>query len=146
MELTSEQIQEAVLAIKGGMPRLRALKSAGITPARYRKLVIRAADGEAQCGSFLRSLDAAESAAQKAHIEQIAASPDWKAHAFILERQYPKEWGQKIQVEVKRELEKVFAVAQEVLPEEQFNQLLERVSRLDSETAADADEEANALH
>jgi len=146
VELTSEQIQEAVLAIKDGMPRMRALKSAGITPARYRKLVKLAADGEVPYPSFLRSLDAAESAAQKAHIEQIAASPDWKAHAFILERQYPQEWGQKIQLEVKRELEKVFAIAQEVLPEEQFVQLLERVSRLDSEASVNENEEAVALH
>ena len=125
---------------------MRALKVAGISAGKYRALLRLAADGEPPYPAFLRIIEKSESEAQQRHITSISTSLDWRAHAFILERQYPKEWGQKIQVEVKRELEKVFAVAQEVLPEEQFNQLLERVSRLDSETAVDADEEANALH
>lgn len=146
MEVTSEQVKQAVVAIKNGLPRMRALKSVGITPAKYRRLVRLAVNCEEPYPAFLRSLDTAESSAQGHHIQQIASSPDWKAHAFILERQYPEEWGQKIQLEVKRELEKVFAIAQEVLPEEQFVQLLERVSRLDSEAAIDENEEAVPLH
>jgi hypothetical protein len=146
MDLTPEQIQSVAKSIEEGMPRMRALKVAGISAGKYRTLIRLAADGEAPYPEFLRIIEKSESEAQKRHITSISTSPDWRAHAFILERQYPQEWGQKIQLEVKRELEKVFAIAQEVLPEEQFIQLLERVSRIDSETVVDADEEAVPLH
>lgn len=146
MEVTSDQVRKAIKAIERGLPRLRALKSVGITAAKYRRLVKRASDGEEPYPAFLRSLETAESAAQQNHIEQIAASPDWKAHAFILERQYPEEWGQKIQVEVKKELEKVYAIAEEILPEEHFIRLLEGISRLDGQGHTGPQEETHPVH
>jgi len=146
MDLTPDQIQSVAKSIKDGMPRMRALKAAGINEGEYRKLLRLASEGAPPFPSFLRIIEQAESEAQQHHIKSISGSGDWRAHAFILERQYPKEWGQKIQLEVKRELEKVFAVAEEVLPEEQFIQLLERISRIDSEASADAPKEAVPLH
>ena len=146
MELTPDQIQSVAESIKNGAPRLRALKAAGIGPGEYRTLLRLAADGVTPYPSFLRILEKAESEAQQHHIDAISESKDWRAHAFILERQYPEEWGQKIKLEVERELEKVFAVAQEVLPEEQFIQLLERVSSIDSEASAGSEQKASPLH
>jgi len=128
------------------MPRMRALKAAGINGGEYRTLLRMASDGVPPFPSLLRIIEKAESEAQQHHIESISESKDWRAHAFILERQYPEEWGQKIKLEVQRELEKVFAVAQEILPEEQFIRLLERVSSLDSEAAVDANQKAGPLH
>jgi hypothetical protein len=105
-----------------------------------------ASDGVEPYLSFVGAVDRAETEAQQHHVGAIATSPDWRAHAFILERRYPKEWGQKIQFEVKRELERVFAVAEEILPEEQFLRFLEGVSRLDSQEASGQEEEVRPLH
>ena len=146
MDLTPEQMQQVAKAIEDGVPRMRALKAGGINEASYRTLLRFASEGVPPYPSFLRTIERAESEAQKHHVQTISNSADWRAHAFILERQYPKEWGQKIQFEVKRELEKVFAIAEEILPEEQFIRLLERVSRADSASTSDESQEVRSMH
>ena len=125
---------------------MRALRVAGISKADYRTILRMASDGVEPYFSFLNSVDRVETEVQQGHVRVIATSNDWKAHAFVLERQWPKEWGQKIQFEVKRELERVFAVAEEILPKEQFLKLLEGVSRLDSEADVGDAPEARSVH
>ena len=146
MDLTPEQMERVSEALRQGSPRLRALKLAGISKGEYRKILRMASDGVEPYLSFISAVDQAEAEAQQSHVQSIASSGDWRAHAFILERRFPEEWGQKIQFEVKRELEKVFAVAEEILPEEQFLRFLEGVSRIDSQADAGKETEARPLH
>lgn len=144
--ITTGQMLAVDLAIQDGSHRKRALKAAGVSEGHYRKALRLASDGINPYHDWIIGLEQAEAKAESSLVQNIAGAKDWRAAAFILERRYPEQWGQKIQVEVKRELEKVFAIAQEVLPEEQFIQLLERISRIDSEDATIEAEEAVPLH
>ncbi len=54
MDLTPEQIQAVAESIKAGMPRMRALKAAGINGGEYRTLLRMASDGVPPFPSLLR--------------------------------------------------------------------------------------------
>ena len=144
--ITTEQMVSVDLAIQEGSHRKRALKAAGVSEATYRQALRMASDGVNPYHDWIIGLEQAEATAEGNLVKSIAATKDWRAAAFILERRYPEQWGQKIQVEVKRELEKVFAVAEEVLTEEQFIRFLEGVSRIDSQDAPIKAQEAVPLH
>ena len=146
MTLSPEHLLQVIAAIKAGVPRQRALRKVGVSSAQYRRLVIRAANGDASGRSSVVAVEKAETESQQNLIQKIRSSNDWKAHAFILERQFSEEWGQKIQVEVKKELEKVYAIAEEILPEEQFIRLLEGISSFAGETEVSETKEAPSLH
>jgi hypothetical protein len=105
-----------------------------------------ASEGVNPYHDWIVGLEQAEAKAESNLVKSIALTKDWRAAAFILERRYPEQWGQKIQVEVKRELEKVFTVAEEVLTDEQFVKFLEGVSRIDSQDPASGSAQAEPLH
>ena len=144
--ITAEQMVEVDEAIRRGSHRKRALRAAGISQGDYRKILRMASEGINPYHDFVLGMEQAEASAENALVTKLGAAKDWRAAAFILERRYPEEWGQKIQVEVQKELEKVFTVAEEILTEEQFIRLLESISRLDSQGEASEAKEASAVH
>lgn len=144
--ITTEQMVSVDLAIQDGSHRNRALRAAGVSESHYRQALRMASEGVNPYHDWIVGLEQAEAKAESNLVKSIALTKDWRAAAFILERRYPEQWGQKIQVEVKRELEKVFTVAEEVLTDEQFVKFLEGVSRIDSQDPASGSAQAEPLH
>lgn len=128
MSLTFEQIEGVPQAITSGSTRQRALRAYGISSSEYHRILRLAADGLSEEVAFVRSLEQAEAAAETNLVGTISQSRDWRAAAFLLERRFPEQWAQKIQVEVEQKLNEVWSVAERVLPEEQFIKLLEAIT------------------
>ena len=130
--MTPHQIAEVDRLIREGSTRKRALAAAGVSEATYRAIRRISRDGDHPHGelyaSFLRGLDKAEAGAESALVKTIGASRDWRAAAFLLERRWPEQWAQRIQIEVKREVEHILDVAERTIPQEQFERLLEALS------------------
>lgn len=77
-------------ALAVGMPRRHACMSAGISDDTLARMLKSDAD-------FAEQVKAAEASAVERALGQIvaAASDDWKAAAWILERRWPQEFGRK---------------------------------------------------
>lgn len=134
MKPTSDQISGIAEAVQQGSTRDKACKAHGIDPVRYRAILRLAADGDAICVNFIRGLDQAEAEFEAGLVGTISASRDWRAAAFILERRYPDEWAQKIQIEVEQRLNEIWAIAEGALDEKNFIKLLQAVtSRVNSQ-------------
>jgi len=118
--LTSEQITQVDQAIRSGVTRKRALKAAGISAAQYRDIEACAARDIQPYESFLRGMDEAEATAEATFVTTISSSSDWRAAAFLLERRFPEQWGQKIQIEVQKEVEHILDLAEKTLDPAQF--------------------------
>lgn len=150
--ITPEQIAEITAAVTEGATRSKSLTANGIGEAVYRQIKRLAADKTHPHGSlyksFLTGLDKAEAQAEKTLVQTISASADWRAAAFLLERRWPDEWSQKIQLEVKKEVEHVLDVAERALPQEHFERFLEALSGGGTEPLAKGAEQvaASNLH
>ncbi|MBU1028523.1 MAG: hypothetical protein KKF48_05755 [Nanoarchaeota archaeon] len=126
--LTSGIISDVDEAIRSGVTRMRALKKAGVSATAYKQIQEMAVQGIEPYAAFVRGLDEAEAGAEATFVATIAESKDWRAAAFLLERRFPEEWGQKIQVEVEEQLKEIFRLAEAILPESYYTKLLETVA------------------
>lgn len=107
---------------------MRALKTSGIGARELKEIQQLAQGGVEPFWSFIKGLDEAEAAAEATFVATIGKSRDWRAAAFLLERRFPEEWGQKIQIEVEEQLKEIFRLAEAILPESYYTKLLEAVA------------------
>lgn len=155
MDITPAEWVEMVTIVdqkvRSGVPRETALRAAGISKTTYALWASRGADGEEPYASWMQSLDVAEAEAEASDVEKIRQNKSWQAQAWLLERKNPDKWGQKIQIEVAKELDKVFAIAAEVLPIELYEKLLKKIAASDggearAEVSSAAKPQPDRLH
>jgi transposase len=146
--ITAEQIAEITAAVTEGATRGKSLTANGVGEAIYRQIKRAAGDKNhphsSLYKSFLKGLDKAEAQAEKTLVQTISASADWRAAAFLLERRWPDEWSQRIQLEVKKEVEHVLDVAERALPQEHFERFLEALSGGGAESLVKGAEQVTA--
>jgi hypothetical protein len=96
-KLTIEAHERIVSLLRAGNFRETAAAAAGIDARTLRNWLKRGADGEEPFAAFAADLDAAEAQAEARDVATIAkaASDDWKAAAWRLERKSRKHWGVK---------------------------------------------------
>jgi len=133
--LTPAAIDSVLVAVAAGALREQALRARGFGPALQRELVRRADAGQQPEASFVAALAEAEAQAEMGHVTAIAGQKDWHARAWLLERMSPERWGQKVQIEVRQEVRRVFEIASQVLPAEHFDRLLEAVAASSASSA-----------
>lgn len=131
-------------AIKEGMTRIRALKAHKVSPGEYRQIAAAAEAGDMEAKGFMSMLDEAEAALEASLVATVTTSKDWHAAMAMLERRFPEEWGQKIQIEVEEQLKEIFRLAEATLPEAQYLKLLEAVSGAIGRNPAGAEPAAGA--
>ena len=114
--------------LRNGASRETALQAAGVAPAVYRKWFKRGLDGEEPYASWIEGMTATEAEAETEDVKAIRQAKAWQARAWLLERRYPDKWGQKIQIEVAKEVEKVLAVASEMMDVDQYEKFLSKIA------------------
>lgn len=145
--LTGDQLAEIVNAIVDGVPPLTAARAVGLSPKDWRTFKTKAAAKEQPYFSYEKEIAKAEARFERAMVSDISKNKDWRAKLTLLEKRYNERYGQKIQIELKDELNKVLDIAQEVLPQEHFLRLLEALSGESGEAAVvDASSAATQLH
>lgn len=91
---------------------------------------------------FLDAIKKTELSFKRTHIVRVqaAGSEHWQASAWILERRYPREYGQRVIVarEVERELEEALDIIGKVIGPAEFSAVLAALSAADraAETAS----------
>jgi transposase len=128
MDLSVEIITQVDSEIKKGLTREAALKAAGVPQAIYRQWLAWGQEGKSPYDTFLVGMEQAEAAAEAAGVLKLKDAPAWQATAWWLERRFPEKWGQKIQLELKQELDHTLNIAQAVLEPSQYEKLLVALS------------------
>jgi len=137
MELTHDIIAKVDARIREGLSRERALRAAGVPPSVYRQWFKLGKDGVQPYAQWLNALEEAEANAEDDRVQKIRDNKDWKAQAWLLERRYPERWGQKIQLEVRREVERVLDAAEKILPTKLYEKLLAQIAEDDGSKPGD---------
>jgi len=130
--LSPEQIMEIDAAVRGGVTLKRALGINGVTPAQWRKIKAGACDPTHADYNvyhpFVIGMRKAEAEVETKLVKTILDSRDWRAAKQMLQARNPEDWADKLQIEVNKEIEHIIDVAEKVLPEEQFERLLQALS------------------
>jgi hypothetical protein len=126
--LTSFQIEKITDYVKKGVAPPRAARACGIGPKEWSEIETRAYMGREPESTFMRSVGEAEAEWEAGMVEGISASNDWRAKVAILEKRFNERYGNKIQIEVRGELEKALRIAEETIPEEHYIRFLQRLA------------------
>lgn len=99
--LTDTLAYEVAANLEEGCSIADACALAGIAESTYHDWVRRGDAGEAPFSEFSELTRAARAKGRREHIQAIkkAASDDWRAAAFFLERSDPANWGPKHKVQ-----------------------------------------------
>lgn len=117
---------DKAIATAGGISYREAMKWL----ANGRRIIAseRKPDGDAQEFEawFAAEIDSSVAAAETRCVLTItrAMEDDWKAAAWLLERKYPKRWGQKIAMSVREEIDEFLQRLENRLPEEVYEAVL----------------------
>lgn len=145
--LSPEAILSVDSALEAGASRDRAVRAAGISDREYRVMQRLAAQGAEPYASWVQGMEVREAELEKKLTQKVLNAGDWKSAMRMLESKFPKEWAQKIQVEVTRELDHVYAIAEKTLPPEQFDRLLAAIgSASQGEDGFEADDVGLGMH
>src|SRR6267142_3601228 len=84
---------------------------------------------------FLSQVEKAQAEAESRDVALIAkaASEDWRAAAWRLERKAPRRYGPKVQLAVQQELDAVLGRLEKGLPSETYEQVLQLMAAEDDE-------------
>ncbi len=96
-KLTPELTKRIVTGIRAGAYPEVAARAAGIHPSTYYAWM---ADERSQFAEFQEEIERARAADEQRSVAVVAASDDWRAHAWKLERQHPDRWGKREKGEV----------------------------------------------
>jgi hypothetical protein len=124
MELTPDIVADIDQHLKKGLSRESAAEASGVPVAIMRQWLAWGAEGKAPYDTWLRSVKQSEAKAVAEAVTNIRGATQWQAKAWWLERKDPERWGQKVQLEVKQELDKFLNIASQVLPAEWYEKLL----------------------
>lgn len=137
-----DKMQQLVDYLESGAPRETAMKALGVPRAEFRKFLDLATKGISPHAELLDSMQRAEARGECKRLALVMESKDWRASMTSLERQFPERYGQKVQVEVRQELEKVFRVIEANTTPEQYEAILGQLSGLgSSQNALSVEEE-----
>lgn len=131
-QVIAEQVAALTEALRSGIPRLRAVRAAGLGKREYAAMVRLARDGEEPYVSLLAGFEEAEAEGEAQLVADIGASGDWRAKAWLLERTRSEVYGQRVQVDVTKELERVFGILEKALPAQTFTRILDELALSDS--------------
>ena len=84
---------------------------------------------------FAEAVDRAQAESESRDVALIAkaASEDWRASAWRLERKAPRRYGQRVQISVQEELEAVLDRLERNLPAEVYEQVLQAMASEDED-------------
>ncbi len=114
--------------IKKGVEPRRAATASGVTDEQWKALKRQARLSKEPAFSQWQSIEEAVAIFEAEMISKIYANKEWRSASELLQKRFNERWGQKVQVEVKAELDKILNAAQEVLPQDWYIKLLERLS------------------
>ncbi len=133
MKKAEKKRQSAVLrAVRGGNTIATAARAAAIARSTLYEWLKDPAFGEA--------LEKAKASAEARDVALIAraARRNWKAAAWALERRNPRDWGLRIQVEVRKQIDDFLSYMEQSLPPEIFETV--RITALSYELSDDVSE------
>lgn len=129
-KLTPE-VQEAIcLQLRLGNFRETAAAAAGVSSRTLRNWIKAAAAGKDPVYvRFAKAMEEAEAIGETRDVAKMAKAggEDWRSIAWRLERRFPKRWGQRLNISLTEEMEKLIRVAERVLDDDNFGKLLEAV-------------------
>lgn len=136
-KLTPEVRTKILESLRRGNFRETAAAAAGVSSRTLRNWLRAAAAGvDPVYVSFARELELAEAIGETKDVAKLARAggEDWRSIAWRLERRYPKRWGQRLNITINEELEKLLRAAEGVLDDAAFGQLLQALAEADSGT------------
>ena len=74
--------------------------------------------------SFRKRVLKAQGEAERDDVGNLKGTGDWRASAWRLERRHPDRWGQRIQFILQQERERLLSIAESVLSDADFENLL----------------------
>jgi len=146
--LEPEEVQSLMEYLESGAPRATAMAAVGVSKANYSKFAKLAKSGVSPHAELLQSMVQAEAIGECQRLVTVAKSKDWRANMTSLERQFPDKYGQKVQVEVKQELERVFSVVEANVSPQQYEAILAQIASAGhgEDVAGEAQEPRPAIH
>lgn len=90
---TPERTAAIVEAVRRGMTYRLAAQVGGVTYETLRTWMRKGEAGQAPYDAFYVAMRQAETDGIARNLEVIQASPDWRAHAWVLEHRHPEHYG-----------------------------------------------------
>jgi transposase len=126
-KLTAAVQAAIVKALRQGNYIEAAAGIAGVTKQVVYDWMRAGAQGKApKYVKFLDAVKKAQADAETRHVGRItkAAEKQWQASAWMLERKFPDRWGQRIKVEVERQMNRLLDILRDGLPPETYEHVL----------------------
>jgi hypothetical protein len=127
-KLTDEVQRCLVEALRNGAYRETACVGAGIRPATLRAWLRRGLEETSgRYHALAEALWAAEGEFEARLVAKVesAADRDWRSGAWLLERRFPKRWGQRVQLGPEQVFNEFFDRMQQQLDRATFNRILQ---------------------
>lgn len=138
LKLTETNKAVIVGAVRAGNYLETAAAAGGIDSRTLREWLKKGAAGRQPFAAFREELLKAQAESRVAAVGHIAEAEakDWRAAAWRLERSDSRHWGEKINVRIEEELERMLAVAERVLARKDFERFLTAIAEDDSPAEA----------
>ncbi len=136
-ELDPIRIAEVVDAVTNGVAPNTASRAAGFQKREFARCEALARQGHPEYSEFVASVYRAEAQFERDLVKDIKTKSDWRGKFKLLESRFNDRWGQKIQVEVKQEVNRILDICERALPEEHYAKVLEMVGAVGGETSSE---------